>query len=57
MSDNGYSMEIDVMPLITGFLPLPRVQLLKYKTKGDKHHKGTNLTLNLSYSDGFSQAS
>ena len=55
MSDNGYSMEIDVMPLITGFLPLPRVQLLKYKTSGDKLLKG-NLILNISNSDGFSQA-
>ena len=54
MSDNGYSMEIDVMPLITGFLPLPRVQLLKYKTRGEKLLKG-NLTLSFSHSDGFSK--
>ena len=40
MSEGGYSMEIDVMPLITGFLPLPRVKLLKYQSKGDKNIKG-----------------
>ena len=52
MSDNGYSMEIDVMPLVTGFLPVPRVQLLKYKKRGDKLLKG-NLTL--IHSGGFSK--
>ena len=43
MSEDSHSVELDVLPLITGFLPLPRVKLLKYHGKKNESVKGTGM--------------
>ena len=51
MPEDGYSVELDVLPLLTGFLPLPRVKLVKYQGKKNNNATGmfqkkkTNLIL------------
>ena len=43
MPEDCYSVDLDVLPLTAGFLPLPRVKLLKYLGKKNSSITGMEM--------------